>query len=203
MKKTAFTIAAGALLLSTGCQTVDTWGDGLPEMEHVYYVGFEKTDRSSDYLYYQIAQDGASSWRYGTNKPTMAWIPAEASTATVPFQFHSERVRAYDATTKFWIVESGLKAGVDYSISLDGTALTPVEGVYSLVWPQAKKGVQSVKIKRLSTTDGSLKIYTLDPAKGTPNPNEYTVSTVNNKGAEYEVRGFSFDYDKVIVTFKK
>jgi hypothetical protein len=197
MKKAALTLAA-ALFLLPGCHTVDTWGDGQPEKEHIYYVGFYKTNVFSDALNYEVAKNGAARWRYQTT----AWQPTEeAFVAAIPFQFHSERVRSYDAVTKFWIVETGLVAGTDYNVVLDGTTLTPTGGVYSFAWPQTKKGVRDVKIKRLSQTNGSLKVYVIDPANGTPDPNKYETSTLNNKTSEYEVRGFSADYGKVTVSF--
>jgi hypothetical protein len=201
MKKTAFLLAAGALFLSSGCNTVETWDDGLPEMEHVYYIGFQKTNISRDKLDYTVTQDGTSTWRYEKG----AWQPAEKPfVASIPFQFHSERIRPYDAVINFWVVNAGtsdLVAGTDYSISLEGTALTPDNGIYSFAWPQAKKGVRNVEIKRLTSKNGTLKVYVLDPAKGTPDPNKYETTTVNNKTSEYEVRAFSFDYGKVTITF--
>lgn len=47
MKKIALIVATGLLFFLPGCNTIDTWGDGLPEMEHVYYIGFKKTNVNS------------------------------------------------------------------------------------------------------------------------------------------------------------
>ncbi len=190
MKKIALMAVAAVTFFATGCNTVDTWGDGLPEMEHVYYVGFYKTNVNTNYLHFEVAVDGTSRWCWSGNaNPTSTWNSvAETNVAPVPFQFHSERVRTYDAVTNFWIVNadgSSLVAGTDYSVSMDGTALSPSSGVYSFSWPQTKKGVRDVKIKRLTANTGKLLVYVLDPAKGTPNPSEYTTTTVNNKTSEY------------------
>jgi hypothetical protein len=199
MKKTAIITAIASLLMTSACNTVDDWGDGQSEKEHIYYVGFYKTNINTDALSYEVAKNGDSRWRYAT----AAWQnTTPAFVASVPFQFHSERVRSYNAETKFWIVETGLTAGTDYSVSVEGKTLTPTGGVYSFEWPQTIKGIKQVEIKRLTDNNGSLKIYVIDPANGTPDPNKYETSTLNNKTSEYEVRGFSFDFGKVTVTFK-
>ena len=207
MKKILFIVAMAIGLLSTGCEIHETWDDGLPEMEHVYYVGFYKSNINTDYLSYEVAKSGAARWRFGASLTAGTWQSTDEQwVATVPFQLHSERVRSYDAVTNFWIAndgESALTAGSDYTVSLEnGTALTPnANGIYSLTWPQTKKGIQNVKIKRsASSPNGVLKVYVLDPAKGTPQQSDIS-TTVNNKATEYEIRGFSFDYSKVTVTF--
>ncbi len=197
MKKILFITAMAALFLSAGCNTVDTWGDGLPELEHVYYVGFMKNTWGAA-LNYEVAQNGTARWREATG----AWTTTtESSVASIPFQFHSERVRSYNAITNFWLVNTGLVAGTDYSVTLNGTALTPNgDGVYSFAWPETKKGIQYVKITRLTNTNGSVKVYTLDPSKGNPGNND-VAKTVNNKTVEYEIRAFSVDYGNQTVTF--
>jgi len=207
MKKILFIVATIVVLVSTGCETHNIWGDGLPEMEHVYYVGFYKTNIQTDFLSYEIAQNGNARWRFGTNATTGTWVTTgEQWVATVPIQFHSERVRSYNAVTYFWITNDGssvLTAGTDYTVTLEnGNILTPdANGAYSLTWLQTKKGIQNVKIKRSAAShNGALKINVLNPANGTPNSSNIS-TTVNNKTAEYEIRGFTMDYNKTTITF--
>ena len=207
MKKILFIVATVVAFVSTGCETHNVWGDGQPEKEHIYYVGFYKTNINTNYLSYEVAQNGNARWRFGTSATNGTWESTdEQGVATVPFQFHSERVRTYNAVTYFWVTNEGasdLTAGTDYTVTLEnGAALTPdASGAYSLTWMQTKKGIQNVKIKRSATApNGTLKVNTLNPANGTPQQNDLS-TTVNNLTAEYEVRGFTFDYNRVTITF--
>jgi hypothetical protein len=191
------------LFCMTGCEKDNIWGDGLPEMEHVYYIGFYKTNVNTDALNYEVAADGSSRWRINTG----TWTNTDEANVTspVPLQFHSERVRSYDAVNYFWVTNNGtstLTAGTDYSVvNESGAAIAPdAQGGYPITWPQAKKGIQNIKIKRLSSANGSLRVNVLDPSKGTPNASDIS-TTVNNHANDYEVRGFTFDFNKVTVTF--
>lgn len=209
MKKILYICTAMFLLLGvTSCEKDNVWGDGLPEMEHVYYVGFYKTNVNTDYLSYEIAADGLARWRFGSSATAGTWANTSEVNVTgpIPLQFHSERVRTYNPVNYFWVTNNGtsstLTAGKDYSVTTEsGATITPdAQGAYSVTWEQAKKGIQNIKIKRLSSVKGSLKVNVLDPAKGTPNASDIT-TTVNNHTNDYEIRGFTFDYNKVTVTF--
>jgi hypothetical protein len=187
MKNKISTLAAVATLLFASCKDkINTWGDGDPALEHVYYVGFYKTTIYSAKLDYS---------------------PAQGDTASIPVQLHSERVRSYDVTTCVWITDtakvSGLSQGADYIVLGDnGAAISPsASGAYSLTWPQAVKGTQALKIVRKSAATGQLKVNTLDPAKGTPTGADIA-TTVNNTTADYEVRGLTHDWNTVTVNFK-
>jgi hypothetical protein len=187
MKNRIYMLAAVATLLSAGCEDkINTWGDGDPALEHVYYVGFYKATIFS------------AKFDYPLN--------AQGDTATIPFQFHSERVRSYNVTTYFWVTNDGtsaLTAGTDYTVLGDNGAalsLSP-SGAYSLTWPQAVKGKQMVKIVRKTEATGVLKVNTLDPANGTPTGTNIA-TTVNNTTTEYEVRGLTHDWNTVTMTFK-
>jgi hypothetical protein len=206
MKKIFLTFAVIASFMMVSCEKDNVWGDGDTALEHVYYVGFYKSNAFGDYLTYEVAANGTTRWKYGTTATNGTWVNTEAMNAvSIPLQFHSERIRVYDTETHFWITNdagSALVAGTDYAVSLEsGAAITPNAGVYSLTWPQAKKGFQNVVIKRLTSATGKLKVNTLDPAKGTPDPNKYLESTVNNTTSEYEVRGFTEDYNRTTVNF--
>lgn len=204
MRKLIYAFAAiAALLCTTSCGDDDWTTD--PELEHLYYVGFYKTGVFSDALNYEIAADGKAQWRINTG--TWNVTGTNGVSSDIPIQLHSERVRSYDAVTFFWVTNTGssaLVAGTDYTVTDEsGNALALSDGKYALTWPQTKKGVQNVRIKRLTSANGSLKVNTLDPANGTPGTTEdkYRESTLNNKAGEYEIRGLSHDFNKVTVTF--
>jgi hypothetical protein len=193
MKNICYILSTVSLLLLASCEKDNLWTDGDPKYEHVYYVGFYKSILFSYYVTYEVAADGSTQWREGSSTSNGTWAALEEKNAvSIPFEFHSERVRTYDVITRFWIAESGLTA-TDYGLSLeDGATLTSEgNGVYSFVWPQAIKGVKKVKITRKSAATGTLKFYTLDPAKPV-NTNDLT-TLVNNKTSEYEVDGLSQD----------
>ena len=188
------------LICTTSCETVEDWGDGLPEMEHVYYIGFYKSNVNTDNLNYEIAANGAARWRINTG----TWINTNevSISSLIPLQLHSERVRSYDAVTYFWVKNNGtstLTAGTDFSVLTEsGANITPdAQGRYSVTWPQTKKGIQNIKIKRLTSKAGVLKVNTLPAAA---NASDIS-TTVNNQTNDYEIRGLSFDFDRVTVTF--
>ncbi|MDR0658460.1 MAG: hypothetical protein LBG18_05955 [Mediterranea sp.] len=204
MKKiiSVFTMAIAAICF-VACGD-DAWTTD-PALEHLYYVGFYKTGTYSDALNYEVAANGTARWRINTG----AWTETgtDGVSSDIPIQFHSERVRSYDVTTYFYVTNnagSTLVEGTDYVVlNESGTAIGKVDGKYPLTWPQAVKGVQNVKIRRLTSTNGVLKINTLDPANGTPSVKEedYRESTLNSKTGDYEVRGLTHDFNKVTVTF--
>ncbi len=207
MKKILFILTAAVVLFTTGCAKFNTWEDGLPEMEHVYYIGFYKTNIATDHLSYEIAQNGNARWRYGASATVGTWrATEEAWVATIPIQLYSERVRDYDAVNYFWVYNlegSSLTEGTDYTVTLeDGTELTPdANGAYSLTWPETKKGIQNIKIKRAATApNGSLRVNLYDPAKGAPVMTDLS-TTIQNQTAEYEIRCMTHDNDRVMVTF--
>ena len=205
MKKIIYAFfALTCLFYSTGCDTIDDWTTD-PALEHIYYVGFYKTGVFSDALNYEIAGNGTARWRINTGAWTVTGTDGISS--NIPFQFHSERVRSYSAVTYFWVTNDGasdLRAGTDYVVVDEaGNTINQTDGKYSVTWPQTKKGIQNVRIKRLTSATGSLKVNTLDPSKGTPSTadDKYIEATRNNLANEYEVRGLTHDFNKVTVTF--
>lgn len=207
MKKLIYLFAAIAvtMLTQTSCSDDDWTTD--PALEHIYYVGFYKTGIFSDKLNYEIDAAGNAQWRINTG--TWNNTGSDGVSSDIIIEFHSERVRSYDATTYFWVTNSDdkstLAAGTDYVVvDGSGNTVTLTDGKYSLLWPQAKRNKQTVRIKRLTTATGVLKINNTDPAKGQPSITEedYVESTLNNRTGDYEVRGLSHDYNTVTVTFK-
>lgn len=176
-----------------------------PALEHLYYVGFYKTGVFSDQLNYEIAANGTARWRI--NSGTWNVTGTDNISSEIPFQFHSERVRSYDAVTYFWVsnsASSNLTVGTDYVVvDASGNAINLTDGKYSITWAQARKGIQNIRIKRLTAATGVLKVNTLDPSKGTPSTSEedYRESTLNSKSEHCEVRGLTHDFNKVTVTF--
>lgn len=218
-------VAAFILLPFTGCDPYDTWPDGLPELEHVYYVSNVKTGNGTEQdLQHEIAADGTARFlrriHYNpappAGTPLTEWVYSDEPNVTWPMdiRFISEHVRSYDVVTFFWVEtrSGGLTAGTDYSVVLceTGATLTPnAQGAYSLNWPQAKKGQQSIQIKRLSSTVGELRVMFLDRSRITftandiPDRNDLEVSLLNNKASDYTIRGLWHDYRyPVIVKFQ-
>ncbi len=164
----------------TACDD-DAWGNGDPAMDHIYYVGFE-------------------DWGMFDNK--VSFDAAHGTTVDIPMQFWCEFVRSYDVVTYYWTV-SDLTLGTDYRVvDADGKELQPAaNGAYTLTWPQAKKGVQNVRIEALNGADGTVTVQTLDPASDVELSNQDIESTVQSRTDNYEVRIFTQNY-KVTVHIK-
>ena len=220
MKNIVIYICTAIILLPiASCNPYDTWPEGLPELEHTYYVSNVKTGNGTEQdLQHEIAADGTARFmkriHYNpappAGTPLFEWVISTEKNLTMPldFRFISERVRSYDVVTYFWIeVRSGnLKAGTDFSVvSGSGAALTPnAQGAYTLNWPQAKKANQSVKIKRLTSVTGEIRVMHLDRSKfAGANPDRNNLQELlNNQTNDYIVRGFWHDYNyPVIIRF--
>ncbi|AHW60597.1 hypothetical protein SAMN05444285_10560 [Draconibacterium orientale] len=157
----------------------DEWSNGDPAYDHVYYVGFE------DWADYK------NSVKFNVN---------QGDTVGIPVQFFSENALTVDVVTYYYIA-GDLQLGVDFEVvDASGSALIPdSNGAFSLIWPEATKGVQRVYVKALSTgATGSFLVQTFDPADA--EGISYT-NTVNNVTNDYEVRAFTQNY-KVTVNIK-
>jgi len=211
MKKIVNYICVALFLLSvTSCAIHDNWPDGDPALEHVYYVSVVKNfNLSIDRLDYEIDTDGVARRRYvSTAAPTTSpWEYSNENMVSnlIPIRFISERVRKYDVTTYFWIDETDLTAG-DYSVLTEnGTALTPdAQGRYSLAWPQAKKGIQNLKIRRNTSNTGSIRLNMLDRSRFVNNnfDRDNLDTFINNQTNDYQVNGLYFDYNMIVITFR-
>ena len=227
MKNIVKLICAAIILLPfSGCNPYNTWGDGLPELEHTYYVGFCKwtNQGAEDDLQYSIAADGTAKYlnrqQYnnsgsgGAMGQTSDWVVTGASgtfvTANIPFRFESQRVRSYDVVTYFWIEEiNNALTTADYTVlSENGSPITRnADGSYSLTWPQAKKAEQNIKIKRNTAKTGRIRVVTLERSRfknadGTTAaiPNRGILDhLLNSQTDQYTVRGFYFDYSAITV----
>jgi hypothetical protein len=205
MKYVFLLFAAATMLLTVGCEKRNDFPDSDPALEHIYYVGFYKTNVFSDFLTYEVAANGTTRWKYGSTATNGTWVSlSETNAVAVPVQLHSERVRSYSAVTYFWVTNIGsssLVAGTDYSITVEGAApASGPNGGYGITWPETRKGIQNIKFTRLSNKAGSLRVNLYDASKGVPT-NSDLLLTVNSTTSEYEVRCLTQDNDRVTVNF--
>jgi hypothetical protein len=166
----------------TSCSD-DEWGNGDPAMENVYYFGFKEWTAKLN-----------NSYIYNTTV---------GNSVDVVMQFWCEYKRSYDVTTYFYVTSSNLVVGTDVQL-LDGSGnvLSPdANGTYSLVWPNALKGVKNVTVKSIGDKKGSLIISTHDPNSSVAMTSDDVTTTVNNHTDQYEVRCFTQNY-KVTVNIK-
>lgn len=180
MKNIFLMLIVFTALFFNSCQE-EPWNEGDPAMEHIYYFGFED---------------------WGKLKNDVKFTVVQGETLAVPVQFHSEQVRSYDVTTFYYVAGTAVR-GADYQIvDANGTALNPdANGAFSLVWPQAVKGVQTIYVKALNGSTGNFLLQTFDPNAEVPISNTDPTSATNNKTNDYEVRAFSQNH-KVSITIK-
>lgn len=205
MKHISIFIYAVIFLFTSGCEGYRKWDDGLPEMEHVYYIGFYKPNIATDYLSYEINKTGEVRWRYGASSSAGTWQIVEEDFVSIPFQLYSERIRSYDAISYFWINNidnSHLIPGTDFIVTIEnGDKLEPnSDGAYSLIWPETKKGIQKVRITRLTESYGRLRVNLYDPDGETPIITDLS-TTIQNRTEEYEIRCMTQDNDRVTIFF--
>ncbi|KIO78915.1 hypothetical protein TH53_01020 [Pedobacter lusitanus] len=160
MKKTLiyitfFTLAAS---IFTACKKDDEGKRGLPEYENYYYAGF-------------------LPWN---NTGTESVLRTQTKLVKFPVQFHSVFIRDYDAAAQYTLAATGINnpavAGQDFAVvDKNGNAITAVNNIYSLNFPQAKALVDTIYIKVLNSTVAGTRKIEIDLVK---NVNEkYTVGT--------------------------
>ena len=205
-------------------------GNGT-ELDLQHEIAADGTAKFVKRIHYNPNNTPAPQYEWVTSTESNVTMPMD-------IRFISEKVRTYDVVTYFWVENRNLAAlpntpavnaawpnaavspvadppslieGRDYVVLTgSGATMTPnAQGVYSLTWPQAIKGQQSVKIKRLSTATGQLRLVFLDRSKITftandiPNRDDLEVSLLNNKTSDYTIRGLWHDYRyPVIVNFR-
>ena len=104
-------------------------------------------------------------------------------------QFYSAYVRDYDAVAFYKVSTTGITnpaaLGVDYAIvDKNGTVIQPVDGKYSIVFPQAKRATDTIYVKMLNnTTSGTRRVE---------------VQLMDNLTDKYEVDTFSTAYNRPI-----
>lgn len=107
---------------------------GLPEYDHHYYAA------------------------YIPNNNTLVTVQRnQAALLKFPVQFYSSFTRTYDAVAQYAIVTTGITnpavLGQDFNIvDKNGTVINPVDGKYSIVFPQAKRMMDTIYVKLLNST---------------------------------------------------
>lgn len=107
---------------------------GLPEYDHHYYAA------------------------YIPNNNTLVTVQRnQAALLKFPVQFYSSFTRTYDAVAQYAIVTTGIAnpavLGQDFNIvDKNGTVINPVDGKYSIVFPQAKRMMDTIYVKLLNST---------------------------------------------------
>lgn len=184
MRKFVFILMAVTLCgMFTNCGD-DEWGNNNPAMEHIYYYGLDNE-----------AYPGGNEKVYNV---------AQGQTVAIPSRFWSAFIRSYSPEVYYYTYsknEDGeilsspeLVCGVDYQVvNQDGEVLIPDEnGAYSMVWPNAKQGIQNIYIKALNGNKGMIRVLTFDPKK-TMNSSDVSSTTIVLTN-EYEVRAFTENY---------
>lgn len=157
MRKIIFVLIAVSLCGVFASCGDDEWGNNNPTMEHIYYYGLDNE-----------AYPGGNEKVYNV---------AQGQTVAIPSRFWSAFTRSYSPEVYYYTYsknEDGevlsspeLVCGVDYQVvDQDGKILVPDEnGAYSMVWPNAKQGVQNIYIKALNGNKGTIRVLTFDPKK--------------------------------------
>lgn len=96
----------------------------------------------------------------------MAYLPNDNSAVSLqrnqtalvkfPVQFYSAFTRSYDAVGKYVISTTGISnpavLGQDFNVvDKNGVTITPTDGKYSMVFPQAKRTTDTIYIKLLNS----------------------------------------------------
>ena len=184
MIKNIFVLIVVALCgVLTSCGD-DEWGNNNPAMEHIYYYGLDNE-----------AYPGGNEKVYNVT---------HGQTVAIPSRFWSAFTRTYNPEVYYYTYsknEDGeilsspeLICGEDYQVvDQNGNILTPDRnGAYSMVWPNAKQGVQNIYIKALNGNKGTIRVLTFDPTKAMSSSD--VSSTIIVKTDEYEVRAFTENY---------
>lgn len=207
MKKVLFMIlAVVGCLFYTSCSD-DEW-DYDHSLEHVYFYGPQVW--------------GYDGGKVGNNNVVVYHVK-QGETIEIPMQFWCEFVRNYDVETFYFtapkpagqkyyknpeknkdqITYDGteLVCGVDYDVvDANGNKLTPgANGGYSMMWPNAKKGVQNIYVKGLNGKKGAFNLLTFDSNAETQPTNQDVETTVQNRTGQYEVRIFTQNYRVTVV----
>ncbi|MET0637415.1 MAG: hypothetical protein ABWZ25_15395 [Chitinophagaceae bacterium] len=129
----------GALILGTvlfvSCDKDEhEYPDGLPEYDHHYYLAY-----------------------LPNNNTNVVVQRNQAALVKFPVQFYSAFTRPYDATTFYAIEMTGITTpavlGVDYQVvNKDGVTIDPVDGRYSMTFPQAIRKTDTIYLKMLNNT---------------------------------------------------
>jgi hypothetical protein len=132
-RSTYILIAIVSTLVLASCEKRDYNRGGLPEFENVYYAGYIPNDNSS-----------------------ISVVRTQTALIKFPVQFYSSFTRSYDAVANYAIVTTGIPnpavPGQDFNIvDKNGNAIQPVNGKFSIVFPQAKRFMDTIYVKVLNS----------------------------------------------------
>lgn len=159
MKKIFALLPVAALLLFSSCEKRD-YPAGLEEMEHHYYAVFVPN-----------------------NNTNVVVQRTQTDLVKFPVQFYSNFTRGYDAVAKYVLTTAAYSAapavrGVDFEIvDRNGTVIPAADTTYTMVFPQAKKVVDTIYVKLLN-----------NPAPGT---RRMELRMIENQTSEFYVDIFS------------
>lgn len=156
------------------------WENGQPGMEHIYYYCFEK-------------------WGTIPGGNDVTYNVKQGETLVIPTRLYSSFIRSYSPEVYYYTAvapnsEEALVCGTDYTVVDEkGNVLSPdASGAYTMIWPNAKQGVQNIYIKALNGKTGVIRVLTFDPNKKMDVTDVSTTSII--KTNEYEVRAISENY---------
>ena len=127
-----FILASAAMI--GACEKSNYNKDGLPEYEHHYYAAYIPNNNT-----------GVSVQR------------TQTALIKFPVQFYSSFTREYDAVAMYQVYTTGITnpavLGQDFNIvDKNGTVIQPVDGKYSMTFPQAKRAMDTIYVKLLNST---------------------------------------------------
>lgn len=125
-------LISGSLIV--GCEKSNYNKNGLPEYEHHYYAA-----------YIPNTNTGVSVQR------------TQTALIKFPVQFYSAFTREYDAVALYTVFTTGITnpavLGQDFNIvDKNGNVIQPVDGKYQMVFPQAKRAMDTIYVKLLNST---------------------------------------------------
>lgn len=151
-------------MLLVACEKRDYKKEGLPEYANHYYAAY-----------------------LPNNNSVVTAQRNQSALVKLTVQFYSAYVRDYDAVALYKVSTTGITnpavLGVDYAIvDKNGSVIQPVDGKYSIVFPQAKRATDTIYVKMLNNT-----------ASGT---RRVEVQLMDNLTDKYEVDTFSTAYNR-------
>lgn len=158
-------IAVSAGLVAA-CEKSNYNKDGLPEYEHHYYAAYIPNNNSA----------------VSVNRTQTAVLK-------FPVQFYSAYTREYDAVAQYVVHTTGIAnpavMGQDFNIvDKNGAVLTPVDGKFSITFPQAKRAMDTIYVKLLNSA--------------VPGTRRMEVRLIHNKTDKYQVDTFSTAFNRPV-----
>lgn len=135
MKSIKYILLASVMIASfASCEKRDYDRGGLPEYENHYYAAYLPNDNSQ-----------------------VSVTRTQTALVKLPVQFYSSFTRDYDAVANYAVVTTGITnpavLGQDFNIvDKNGAVIQPVDGKYSITFPQAKRATDTIYVKLLNSS---------------------------------------------------